>query len=222
MTQTFQTLTCPQGHTFPYEQLTVRDGLSVCPICDRMEWAPPKATWSRRLLSEPLILLAAAAVMFLIEAISGIGVGAAYSNMQIGGSGWLVAGSALSVIGIVLVVAGIVRLAMVVRSTNWTRPMLAAPFVLIAIGAALLTVGDGLDLGLNVAFLNASQPAAGWQLTGQVFDTLFFAGVAGAATWFASLVQRRDPAPAASTSVPAEVQPTSAPDSTTQAVAPTA
>src|SRR5579872_2353008 len=130
MTQTIQTLTCPQGHTFPYEQLTVRDGLSVCPICDRMAWAPPRATWSRRLLSDPLFLLAAAGVMFLVEGISGIGIGAAYSNAHIGGAGWLIAGSTFSVVGIALVIAGLVRSALAVRSGRWTRALLVMPFLL--------------------------------------------------------------------------------------------
>lgn len=202
MTQTLQTVTCPQGHTFPAEQLSIRDGLSVCPICDRVEWAAPRTTWSRRLLSEPLILLVVAAVMFLVEGISGIGIGAAYQNARVDGAGWLVAGSALSIVGIALVIAGIVRLAMRVRSTSWTRSMLAVPFLLIAIGAAMLAVGDGLDLGLNIAFVNASQPGAGWQLAGQVFDTLFFAGLASAAAWFAALVKRPDPATGAGPNAP--------------------
>lgn len=223
MTQTIQTLTCPQGHTFPYEQLTLRDGLSVCPICDRMDWAAPRATWSRRLLADPLILLAAAALMFLVEAICGIGIGTAYSNAHVGGAGWLVAGSALSLVGIAVVIAGIVRAAMVVRSARWTRSALAVPFLLIAVGAALVAVGDGLELGLAVAFLNASNPGAGWQLAGQIFDTLFFAGIAGAAAWVATLVQRRDPVVGAGPG-PAPAEPQAAPvaDPSTDAVAPPA
>jgi len=57
----------------------------------------------------------------------------------------------------------------------------------------LLAVGDLVELGLNVAFVNASQPAAGWELFGQVFDTLFFAGLAGVLAWTAELSRRPDP-----------------------------
>jgi hypothetical protein len=41
--------------------------------------------------------------------------------------------------------------------------------------------------------VNASQPGAGWQLFGQVFDTLFFAGLAGVLGWTAVLSRRPDP-----------------------------
>jgi hypothetical protein len=221
MTQTIQTLTCPQGHTFPYEQLTLRDGLSVCPICDRMEWASPRATWSRRLLADPLVLLAAAALMFLVEAICGIGIGTTYSNVHVGGAGWLVAGSAVILVGIAVVIVGVVRAVMAVRSARWARSSLAAPFLLIALGAALIAIGDGLELGLAVAFLNASNPGAGWQLASQIFDTLFYAGIAGAAAWLATLVQRRDPVVGAGPA-PAEPQATPVADPSTDAVAPPA
>ena len=60
MTQTTpSTMTCPGGHTFPAEQLTTRDGLAVCPVCDRIPWAAPQGprTWSRALLTNPRLLL---------------------------------------------------------------------------------------------------------------------------------------------------------------------
>jgi hypothetical protein len=42
-------VTCPVGHTFPKEQLTIRDGQHICPICDQIQWATPcpQKTWTR-------------------------------------------------------------------------------------------------------------------------------------------------------------------------------
>src|SRR5579875_93538 len=100
MSQSPQMITCPVGHTFPRDQLTYRDGLSVCPICDQIEWAPPRAAWSRRLLANPLVLLAAAVVMFLIEAISGVGIGADYQHVHVSGASWLIAGSAVAIVAL--------------------------------------------------------------------------------------------------------------------------
>jgi hypothetical protein len=193
MSQPSQTLTCPAGHTFPREQLTYREGLSVCPICDRVEWAVPRPTWSRRLLAPPLALLVGAAVMFLVEAISGIGIGADYQHIHVSGAGWLVAGSAVAVAGVAVAIVGIIRLATTLRSQRWVRSALAVPLAVIAVGAAILAVGDVVDLGLNIAFVNASDPGAGWQVAAQVFDTLFFAGLAAALFWAAALTRRPDP-----------------------------
>src|ERR1035441_1992980 len=101
-------VTCPLGHTFPQEQLTVRNGQNVCPICDQTNWAAPKGArpWSRRLLTSPLLVVLGAIVMLLVETISGIGIGTTYQNQHVGGAGWLTAGSAVSVFGVGLLIAG--------------------------------------------------------------------------------------------------------------------
>lgn len=191
------TLTCPQGHTFPYEQLTIRGGLSVCPVCDQMRWAPPQPTWSRGVLGRPVLLLVGGVAMFLVEAISGIEIGSAYGSQNVSGAGWLVAGETVTLVALVLVAVGLVYLVMALRSTNWSRRLLSAPLLLIAGGAAMVVVGDLLDLGLNVAFVHASAPAAGWQLAGELFDGLFFAALAFATGWAALLLRRPDPVSAA-------------------------
>jgi hypothetical protein len=187
-------LTCPAGHSFPYEQLTTRDGLNVCPVCDRARWTPAQNArpWSRNLLTTPMLLLIGAIVMFLVEMVSSIAVGATYSNDHVGGSGWLVAGSAVSVIGIGLLVTGVARSFIALRSNAWTRSLLSVPLLVLAGGAALLAIGDLLGWGLNIAFLNASNPGATWQLVGTIFDTLFFAGLAGVLAWVGLLVRHPD------------------------------
>jgi len=192
MNQLPTALTCPSGHTFPYEQLTIRNGLSVCPVCDQGGVAA-QTTWSRSLLTHPLLLLVATVVMLFVETISGIGIGLTYQNQHIGGAGWLTAGAIVSLIGVAVVVAGVVRLITVIRAEPWSRSLLAAPLLVVAAGAGLLAIGDLVEIGLNVAFVNSSQPGSGWQLFGQVFDALFFAGLSGALAWAAFLTKRRDP-----------------------------
>lgn len=189
-------LTCPAGHAFPYEQLTTRDGLNVCPVCDQAQWTSPARArpWARSSLANPLVLLVAAIVMFLVEMISAIGVGTTYSSQHVGGAGWLIAGSAVGALGICLLGAGMLRAAVSLRSRAWTRSALSVPLLVMAGGAAFLAIGDVLGLGLNLAFLNASNPGSTWQLVGTIFDTLFFGGIAGALTWTGLLVRHPDPA----------------------------
>jgi hypothetical protein len=186
------TLTCPAGHTFPYEQLTIRNGLSVCPLCDQRGWATPRKAWSRGLLVAPLVLLLGTVVTLFIETLSGVGIGTTYQNKHIAGAAWLTAGSIVNLVGAALIAAGIVRLLLSLRSETWARTMLSVPLFIMAAGAALLAAGDLVDIGLNVAFVNASQPGSGWQLFGQVFDTLFFGGLAGVLAWTGGLCRRHD------------------------------
>ena len=198
MTQTTpSTMTCPGGHTFPAEQLTTRDGLAVCPVCDRMPWAPqgPKP-WSRALLANPLLLVAAGIVMFFVETISGVALGTIYAGQQVGGADWLTAGSAVSLVGIVLLAVGVWRIIAALRSATWSRASLSAPLLVLAAGLAVLVMGDVVELGLNIAFVNASGVGANWQLVGQIFDALFFGTIAGAFAWVGMLARHPDPAAA--------------------------
>jgi hypothetical protein len=195
MSQTPGFVTCPLGHAFPEEQLTVRDDQNVCPVCDRTTWAEPRARppWSRHLLTYPLIVVIAAAVMLLVETISGIAIGTTYDSQHVGGAAWLTAGSAVSVVGIGLLITGVVLVTRAVRSRSWTRSLLSAPLIFIAAGAAVLAIGDLVELGLNISFLNASSPAAVWQLVAGIFDALFFAGLSVALSWVGLLAKRPDP-----------------------------
>jgi hypothetical protein len=195
MSQTPGFVTCPLGHTFPEEQLSVRDSQNVCPVCDRTTWAEPRARrpWSRHLLTYPLIVVIAAAVMLLVETISGIAIGTTYDSQHVGGAAWLTAGSAVSVVGIGLLITGVVLVTRAVRSRSWTRSLLSAPLIFMAAGAAVLAIGDLVELGLNISFLNASSPAAVWQLVAGIFDALFFGGLSVALSWVGLLARRPDP-----------------------------
>ena len=197
MTQTTpSTMTCPGGHTFPAEQLTTRDGLAVCPVCDRIPWAAPQGprTWSRALLTNPLLLVVVGIVMFFVETISAVALGTIYQNQHVGGADWLTAGSAVSLVGVALLAAGVVRIVLSLRSHTWTRATLSAPLLVLAAGMAVLALGDFLELGLNIAFVNSSGVGATWQLVGQIFDALFFGATAGALAWVGILARRPDPA----------------------------
>ncbi len=196
------TLTCPAGHTFPSSQLTLREGLAVCPVCDGARWASPRPTWARGLLANPLVLVAGAVVMLLVEVISGIGLGVEYQDVKVSGAGWLVAGSAVAVVGALVIIAGIVRLAVVLRSKAWRRSLLALPLTVIALGAAILAVSDVVELGLNIAFVTGSDPGAGWQMTSQIFDILFYGGISGALLWAADLTRRANPSEEVATTAP--------------------
>jgi hypothetical protein len=195
------TLTCPVGHTFPYEQLTTRNGLAVCPVCDGMQWetSRTKRPWSRAALGHPLLLLLGASVMFLVEMISGIGIGVTYQSDHVGGAGWLVAGSSVAVVGIVVLAVGVIRVITALRSASWSRAALSTPLIVVAVGLGLMTVGDLLELGLNIAFIDASGSGAGWQLVAQIFDTLYFGALAGVVAWVAVLTKRPDSAAATAT-----------------------
>jgi|SRR5580658_299690 hypothetical protein len=189
-------VTCPVGHTFAYEQLTTRDGQAVCPVCDRMPWASPRVgrPWSRRLLTSPLIVLLAAIVMFVVETVGGVAIGTTYENEHVGGAGWLISGSAVSLLGLVVLGFGVARIIVALRSDSWSRAVISVPLLVAAGGLALLAVGDLFELGLNIAFVNAAEPAATWQLVAQIFDVLFFVGVASAVAQVGFLARHPDPA----------------------------
>jgi hypothetical protein len=112
----------------------------------------------------------------------------------------------VAVVGIVVLAVGVIRVITALRSASWSRAALFAPLIVVAMGLGVLSVGDLLELGLNIAFINASGSGAGWQLVAQVFDTLYFGALAGAVTWVAVLTKRPDPATA---STPAAVEPPS-------------
>jgi len=187
-------VTCPFGHRFPREQLTVRNGQFVCPVCDRSSWATPAArtTWSRSLLRNPLLLLLAAIAMLLAEMITLMGLAATYSSHPfIGGSAWFIAGTAFNLIGVVGTGVGVILLIGQLRSPSWSRAVLSVPLLVLAGGAALLSLGDFIGIGFSVA--NIDNIGGTWQLLASIFEALFYAGLAGALGWAGLLVRSPDP-----------------------------
>ncbi len=188
-------LTCPVGHRFPREHLTIRNGQFVCPICDRTPWATavPRRPWERVQLREPLMVVLLAAVMLLAEMVSLIGLAASYSNAGVGGSTWLILGATFSLVGAATAAVGVLLVIGVIRSAQWARRLLSTPLAVIGVGSALLAIGDLVAIGFNVSILNTGSPGAGWELTSTIFDALYFAALAGALLWISRLALRPDP-----------------------------
>jgi hypothetical protein len=188
-------LTCPVGHRFPREHLTIRNGQFVCPVCDRTPWATVvrRRPWERAALREPLMVVLLAVVMLLAEMVSLIGLAASYSNAGVGGSTWLIVGAVFSVLGAATAAVGVVLLIGAVRSAQWVHRLLSTPLTVIGVGAALLAVGDLVAVGFNVSILNSGSPGAAWELTSTIFDALYFAALATALVWVSRLALRPDP-----------------------------
>lgn len=91
---------CPNGHVLGVDQVIIRDGHKVCPVCEQQAhvWTPPPAPrppvyWSRKSLRFPLALIAAA---FLAEAVSsllGIASAASYVSNHLTGASSTLASS---------------------------------------------------------------------------------------------------------------------------------
>jgi len=189
------TVTCPQGHTFGRDQLSVRDGQFVCPVCDGTQWATPRAgaPWSSAAMRAPIAVLVVSLVLTFAETVCTLGVGAAYAGDHIGGSNWLVVGSAVTFVGIALSVGGLVRIGLELGSRQWRRSTLVAPLAVVAAGQAVVCAGALLAIGLNAAFVSGNTVAAGWQLTDQIFSALAAGALAAAIGMAAASLRRPDP-----------------------------
>ncbi|MHB1912480.1 MAG: hypothetical protein ACYCTI_10575, partial [Acidimicrobiales bacterium] len=75
---------CPNGHVLSVDQVIVRNGHKVCPVCEAQAkiWASPAprppAYWSRRTLRVPLALIAAAFFVGALSAAFDIATAASY------------------------------------------------------------------------------------------------------------------------------------------------
>jgi RsiW-degrading membrane proteinase PrsW (M82 family) len=83
---------CPNGHALAPEQVIIRNGHKVCPVCEQHSQAwlrPPQrpAFWRRQVLRIPLAVLAAAFLLGTISSAFGIATAASYVSHQLPGSG---------------------------------------------------------------------------------------------------------------------------------------
>ena len=184
-------ITCPLGHRFPRDQLTIREGQYVCPVCERMDWAAPtsKRRWSRSMLRTPLVLLVIVLGVYVLEQACLIGLGTSYLNEKADGAGWLVIQAVVTIVGIIVIGAGVARMATLMSSDRFDQPDLAPAFFTIGIGASLFALGDLCGLGFDANLVNAAVQGAGWQLAAQIFDAFFFAGLAMVAFWLAQVMR---------------------------------
>lgn len=96
------TETCPRGHVLNIEQVVVRDGRKVCPICEQeaQGWAPQarRRFWSRQLLRLPLMVVAGGALGLAIGSAFGIAANASLTGDVPGATAALV-GSIFETLG---------------------------------------------------------------------------------------------------------------------------
>lgn len=89
------TETCPRGHVVNIDQVIIRDGRKVCPVCEQeaQGWASQtrRRFWSRQLLRVPLILVAGG--------VFGLAIGSAFSIAANGQLTGQVPGATAALIG---------------------------------------------------------------------------------------------------------------------------
>jgi len=89
------TETCPRGHVVAIEQVAIRDGRKVCPVCEQeaQGWANQvrRRFWSRQLLRLPLIVVAGGVL--------GLAIGSAFSIAANGSLTGQVPGATAALIG---------------------------------------------------------------------------------------------------------------------------
>lgn len=194
------TVTCPYGHSFPSGQLSVRGGQYVCPVCDGAQWASPRPgrVWSRRLLQPPMVLLALGVLLEVGLQITSIGLGAAYADQNLTGSGWLIVNGVLSLVGTAAVLIGVLAIIPPLKVAGWTRRRLVVPLLVVGIGLVVTGIGGLFGIGLNVALLDASAPGATWQMAGEILDALSTIVLGGVAVWIALAIRAAGDPPIAS------------------------
>ena len=95
---------CPNGHVVPVEQIAIRNGHKVCPVCEAQAraWSAPVARppqhWGRKLLRIPLALVAAAFFVGALGAAFDIATAASYVSNHLPGSGSTVASAIFSLV----------------------------------------------------------------------------------------------------------------------------
>lgn len=84
---------CPNGHVLTTDQVIIRNGHKVCPICEAQAqaWAPALPArqpvyWTRQALRIPLIIVAVALVAEAASSASGISTAASYLSNHLPGS----------------------------------------------------------------------------------------------------------------------------------------
>ena len=104
---------CPNGHVLSVDEVIIRHGHKVCPVCEQQAtaWGNPAARppsyWNRRTLRVPLALIAAA---FFVAALSGafdIATAASYVTNNLPGAGSSVTSAIFNTISQLALAAGI-------------------------------------------------------------------------------------------------------------------
>ena len=86
------TETCPRGHILTADQVLLRDGMKVCPVCEQeaTAWASPAQPrprfWTRHLLRVPLMIVAAGLLALAISSAVDIAGNAAFVGRDLPGA----------------------------------------------------------------------------------------------------------------------------------------
>ena len=95
---------CPNGHVVPVEQIAIRNGHKVCPVCEAQAraWSAPAARpplrWSRQILRVPLAVVAAAFFVGALSSAFDIATAASYVSNHLPGSGSSVASAIFNLV----------------------------------------------------------------------------------------------------------------------------
>ena len=93
---------CPRGHVLAIEQVIIRDGRKVCPVCEQeaQGWAShvKRRFWSRQLLRLPLIIVAGGMLGLAISSAFSIAANGSLTGQVPGATAALI-GSVFSTLG---------------------------------------------------------------------------------------------------------------------------
>ena len=111
------TIVCPRGHEIPNDQVLVRDGYRVCPVCEtEAPWAAAHQPlpWSRRLLRGPLLLIAGGLLVAAIASAFHVAEAVSYVNNHLPGSSAGLTGTIVEMLGDLVLAAAVVWVATLV------------------------------------------------------------------------------------------------------------
>jgi hypothetical protein len=136
-----------------------------------------------------MVLLAIGVLLEVGLQITSIGLGAAYADQHLAGSGWLIVNGVLSLVGTAAVLIGVVAIIPPLRAPGWTRRRLVVPLLVVGIGLVVTGIGGLFGIGLNVALLDVSSPGANWQMAGELLDAFSTIALGGVALWIALVIR---------------------------------
>ena len=139
-----------------------------------------------------MVLLALGVLLEVGLQITSIGLGVAYADQHLTGSGWLIVNGVLSLVGTAAVLIGVLAIIPPLRAPGWTRRRLVVPLLVVGIGLVVTGIGGLFGIGLNVALLNDSAPGATWQMAGELLDAFSTLALGGVAVWIALVIRAAD------------------------------
>ncbi len=114
------TVICPRGHELQSDQVAVRDGYRVCPVCEsETPWAEGPSRplpWSRKLLRAPLMVLAAGLLVGAVAGAFHVAESISYVDNHLPGATASLIGSIVDMLGSLILATGVAWVATLVGS----------------------------------------------------------------------------------------------------------